>query len=527
MHATRMRTPLATPGEISASPRQSPGGLGPYLRAIRAHRLLVVATTLVTILVAVAWTTTRSSEYEASATLLVTPLPQEDETFLGLEMIRDSGDPTRTVQTAATLVESTPAAAQAATKLGGDWNADRVLSAVGVNPVGESNVLAITAKAESADEASRIANLFARAALDTRASVLGKQAAREIARLRAQALETPRDSSSEELLNERIAQLEGVESHGDPTLTFSEKATPPTTPTGTSASVIIVLALIGGFALGSGAAVLLEMTRRQVRDEEEAIAIYPLPVLARTPLLKGRELRRQRREAGWYIAPAVWEAFKTLLLQLNGLPTKGGGRICMVVSASAGDGKTGTAINLAVAAAGDGASVAILDFDLRKPEIAASLGSDAGHGVRDLLDPDCKLADLTKPVAGVPNLSLLGLSLESAEMVPAQTLSETLPRLIEEAREQFEFVVIDTAPLGQISDALHLLDAIDQVLVVVRPEQTLRGEFETMRDLIQRTGHEAAGFLVIAPSARSRGSYYSYGSAERPLFAPPPERATD
>ena len=60
------------------------------------------------------------------------------------------------------------------------------------------------------------------------------------------------------------------------------------------------------------------------------------------------------------------------------------GQADATVSASAGDGKTGTAINLAVAAAGDGASVAILDFDLRKPEIAASLGSDAGHGLGEV-----------------------------------------------------------------------------------------------------------------------------------------------
>lgn len=523
LHATRMLTPLATPGEINNPPRQALGGLGPYLRAIRAHRLLVAATTLIALVAAIAWTSVRSTTYEASATLLVTPLPQEDETFLGLEMIRDSGDPTRTVQTAATLVESNPAAARVAAKLGRDWDAERVLGAVSVNPVGESNVLAITASADSAGEATRIADLFARAALRSRAAILSDQASREIARLRVQLAEAPKNSSSEERISEQIGQLETVETHGDPTLTLSEKATPPTSPTGTSAAVIVVLALLGGFALGSGAAVLLEMTRRQVRDEEEAMALYPIPVLVRAPLLKAREQRRSRRETSWYMPPAVWEAFKTLLIQLHGMPKKGdGARVCLIVSASAGDGKTTTAVNLAAAAASGGESVAILDLDLRKPEIASSLRADATHAVADLLEPDCKLADLIEPAAAVPNLSLLGLSLgDSVGIVPAHTLAETLPRLIEEARQQFDLVVIDTAPLGQISDALHLLDAVDEVLIVVRPEQTLRSEFETTRDLIERTGHQAAGLVVIAESTHSRSSYYSYGSAERTLFASP------
>ena len=82
--------------------------------------------------------------------MLVTPVAQEDQTFLGLPVLRDSGDPTRSVQTAANQIHSSAAAVRTATKLGGDWTRNKVLEAIEVTPEGESNILAVTAKADSA-----------------------------------------------------------------------------------------------------------------------------------------------------------------------------------------------------------------------------------------------------------------------------------------------------------------------------------------------------------------------------------------
>ena len=84
--------------------------MGSYWRAVRTHPMVVAIVTLVTVLMAVAWISFRADTFEAEAQLLVTPLPQADETFLGFGPIRDSGDPTRTVQTAAALIETRRAA---------------------------------------------------------------------------------------------------------------------------------------------------------------------------------------------------------------------------------------------------------------------------------------------------------------------------------------------------------------------------------------------------------------------------------
>ena len=139
---------------------------------------------------------------------------------------------------------------------------------------------------------------------------------------------------------------------------------------------MLILAALAGFTLGSGGALLLELTERRIRNEEEAVSLYPLPVLARIPILKGSQLRG-RQASGWHMLPAVREAFRTLMIQLGPNP-EGRAHVVMVTSASTGDGKTTSAVNLAAAAAASGDPVILLDFDLRKPDVGRTLGVQAG-----------------------------------------------------------------------------------------------------------------------------------------------------
>ena len=91
-----------------------------YARAIRARGGVVVAVTLAAIVVAAALLAMRTPTFTSTAQLLVTPLPQDDSAFLGTSLVRDSTDPTRTMQTAAALVASPAAAQRAARQLGID-----------------------------------------------------------------------------------------------------------------------------------------------------------------------------------------------------------------------------------------------------------------------------------------------------------------------------------------------------------------------------------------------------------------------
>jgi len=507
--------------DISAGPRASEGALGPYLRAIRAHRTLVTIVALAAIVAAVLWIVLRSASYEATANLLINPLPQEDQTFLGLPLLRDSGDPTRTAQTAATLVRSSGAADRTARALGGDWTPRKVLDSISVTPEGESNILAITAKADGADEAKRLADTFARSAIEVRRDNLTQLIRPELTRLEARLDTLAEGTEARANATERIAELEAVRDGGDPTIAQSQSAQRPDSPTGLPAPAIILLAALAGFTLGSGGALLLELTERRIRNEEEAVALYPLPVLARIPLLKSSQLRG-RQASGWHMLPAVREAFRTLMIQLGPHP-EGRAHVIMVTSASTGDGKTTSAVNLAAAAAASGDPVILLDFDLRKPDVGRTLGVQAGTELTGLLQPGTQLRDLLSPAPGLPALSVLTTSVAEGDVALVEALSRRLPELIADARELCNYVVLDTAPIGEISDALRLVSDVDNIVVVTRPGNTNRANFEMMRDLLERTAYTPAGFLVIGDSTPRTSAYYAYGATSRELFLPAPD----
>jgi capsular exopolysaccharide synthesis family protein len=473
--------------------------------------LLVV---LATVGGAIAWTQLRPPAYEATAHLLVNPLPQEDETFLGLQLLRDSGDPTRTVQTAATLLESPRAAVLTARRMGPDWDADRVLEEVNVEPEGESNILAVSATEDDAEEAAFLANTFAQSALRVRNLELRRQVEDELAAVQARLEATDPASPAVSELTARVDQLSSVQAAGDPTITLSQAAVPPLDPKGAGPVLIIPLALLAGLVLGGGTAMLLGLADRRIRDEEELVELYPLPVLARVPLLSRRDRRARGRRPAFFVPPGMREAFRTLIAQLESAGDSQ--RVIMVTSASTGDGKTTSAVNIAIALAGAGNSVTLMDLDLRKPDVAHALGVDAGVPMQELLTRvkgDFELDPLFVEIPAVPSLRLLSTSRSPGDIALLDSLNRRLPDLLEATKERGDYVVIDTAPLGEVSDALRVAAAADAIVLVARAGNTRRRNIEITRDLLERTGRRPLGILLFGGEQGTTGSYYqSYGA---------------
>lgn len=508
--------------QTAPPPERTEGALGPYLRAIRAHRLLIALVTLAALAGSIAWLSLRSPDYEATSQLLVTPLPPEDETFRGLQVIRqDTNESTRTLQTAATLVEAPEAAALTARRIGNGFSSARVQAAVQVEPQGESNILSVTATAENARLSARLANEYTRAALDTRKATLRRQIDALLSQLNTRFAAVGDNRRAQADISEQINRLETVRSGGDPTLSLSQRASVPTEPVGAPSWIILVLAALAGFTLGTGAAVLIELLDRRVRDEEELGMLYPLPVLTHVPLL-GRRLGRSPDTSPKSAPPGVREAFRTLQVQLDtgagGLP-----RTVMFTSATTGDGKTTSAANFAFALVGAGHRVILMDFDLRKPDIGNTLGVQPKRGLVSLLASDAKLSDLLVQTPELPPLRVVPAGAEG-DVVLLEALSRRLPDILAEARSLADYVVIDTAPLGEVSDALRLAALVDDIIVVARPGNTNRANFELMRDLLDRTGRTPTGMLVMGDARGRSNSYYAYGlareqSSKRPSLA--------
>ncbi len=210
--------------------------------------MLVLVTTVVAIAAAAVYAGARSVHYEATTNVLVSPLASEDPTFQGLPLIRESSDGSRPVQTAAGLLSGPSIARLTAAPLG--WTTSEVEEAVTVQPRGESNIVAITSSTESADEAARLANLYARVGLEHRRTVLEPYLRREIGIL-----------SGEEGAEEQLKQLRVAQVNGDPTLSFVLRAEPPTSAAGPSTKLILLVALIVGLLIGIGAVMVINVVR--------------------------------------------------------------------------------------------------------------------------------------------------------------------------------------------------------------------------------------------------------------------------
>jgi Mrp family chromosome partitioning ATPase len=477
------------------------GGWTAYLQAIGAHRLLVAACTLAALLGCLAWLAQRTDQYETTAEILVTPLPQGDVTFQGLPFLRDYGDATRTIQTAATLVESPAASALTARRLKDGWTADGVAQSIEVSPQGESSVLAVSAKADSGRRAASLANTFADAALDVRTEALRVAVVAALDRLnrqQARLAEAPAQDEAAADLAQRIGTLETVRDGNDPTLSFSERAAVPGAPIGTPKWVLAILALAAGFALGSGVALMLELVDRRVRGEDELLQILPVPVLARAPIMPRRARRGVLSPA--QMPPGVREAFRTLRVQLERQP--GTHRTIMLTSASSGDGKTTSAVNLALSLVGGGHRVVLIDFDLRKPDLARVLGLTPRHSLVATLT-GTPLAELLTPAPQLPPLQVVPAASTEGDIALLESLRRKLPAILEEAQALADYVVLDTAPLGEVSDALTIADQVDDIIVVARPGHTNRANLEN----------------VPRPAGRRRPD------TDRPAAGGPPRRA--
>jgi capsular exopolysaccharide synthesis family protein len=488
------------------------------MRALRAHRLIVLAITLVALAAAVGWLAHRAPQYQAKAEILVSPLPQDDQTFLGIpDILRDSAsDPTRTIQTAATFLDSPLAAQVAARKVGHGYTLDSVQNAVTVEPQGESNILAVTAKvADDKQLAAQVANQFAAAALQVRAQQLRKEIDAQLTQLQARLRGVPStDTVTRSTIAAQINQLEAANNGKDPTLSLLETARVPSAAVGAPAWLVIALSLVAGFMVAMGTALLIELLDRHVRDTEEMLSLYPLPILARIPKLPRRLAKstRSAKEASpLSMPPAVREGFRTLLVQLQQRPNS---KTIMVTSATSRDGKTTSAINLAYALVGAGHKVIIIDFDLRKPDIGVKLGAAAQRGLVSLLAEDTKLSDLLVPAAQLPTLKVVPAGTEG-DVVLLEALTRRLPDLLKEAEELADYVILDTAPLGEVSDALRIADQVDDIIIVTRPGHTARANFQLMRDLLEQTGQTPLGFLVIGATPGTTSAYYAYGLPQR------------
>jgi len=490
-------------------------GAANYLDALREHWLLIGAIVTVAVATAAAYSYTATKQYEAGADLLVTPISSTDQTYVGIPGLLRETDQGRAVLTAARLVRSAAIAERVDRKLGVSWTREQTIGAVVVTPLGQSNIVTIVGKASSPQRAADIANAFADELVADRTELFQAQLRDVVSGLRGELRTIPQSQQNLGLgagLSARLAALLPLVGKNDPTLQVSGHATAPVTPVWPRPVLSIAIALIAASLLGVGIAVGLELISPRVNREEELLLRQRLPILARVPRMRRGAVKNYLR-GDTPLPGAVREAYRTLRASLaNAGPDDGFPHTILVTSAIPGEAKTMTSVNIATTLANAGLRVILIDGDLRRPMVATVFGiASSRSGFAQVLEGRARPEDVLVPAPGSRDqLRLLLASPEHAHLVDLLQ-----PRRIEgvlaELRLLADVVVIDSAPLTEVADALNLADQVDAVVVAVRLGRSRRDKLNELRRMLARRGVSPVGFVVTTKSRPRRGEGYYYG----------------
>jgi capsular exopolysaccharide synthesis family protein len=280
----------------------------------------------------------------------------------------------------------------------------------------------------------------------------------------------------------------------------------------------LILAAILGLLAAGGIVFVLERFDTRIRNKDGAERAFELPVLAEVPVMT----RRQARQTSLVVASkpksVAADAYRILAAGVTRRPPKVP-QVVMVTSAGPGEGKTTTTANLAAAYAEVGRKVLIVSCDLHRPQIHRLLGVPNTKGLSDLLSE----ADggghllLDGHVWRTPIDNVRVIPSGPVPANPAELLSsDRMHRVIREARDSADVVLLDTAPVLAVSDATSLFPDTDAVVVSAWAGKTTDEAGRRTKELLEQLGAQAVGvaLVAVADAALPRGYYQYYAPAE-------------
>ena len=182
----------------------------------------------------------------------------------------------------------------------------------------------------------------------------------------------------------------------------------------------------------------------------------------------------------------------------------------MVTSSFSGEGKSFVSTNLGAAYAVTGKKVVILEFDLRKPKIIAGLGLGKSQGITNYLVGGATLEELPQQVPGLDTLYVIPCG--PVPPNPSELLlSPRMNDLFAYLKKEFDVVVIDTAPVGLVSDSMTLSKYADATLYIVRQRYTFKSQVSFIDDLYTQQKLPRLGLIVNDVKAEGSKGYYGYG----------------
>jgi len=288
--------------------------------------------------------------------------------------------------------------------------------------------------------------------------------------------------------------------------------------------VIMILSSIFGLLGGFGLAYLADLTDKSFRSPEEIRRRLNIPVIGHIPILISEEESAKLEGAingpdptlVTYYRPKsrkseVFRGIRTALY----FSTRGEShKVIQITSPNMGDGKTTLSSNLAVSIAQSGKQTVLIDGDFRRPRLHKVFAVPSEKGFATALMGQADLRDCIQPTV-IPGLSLLPCG--PIPPNPAELLtSPRFKELMDELREQFDYVLIDTPPLLVVTDPCVVAPRVDGVLMTMRVTKNGRPIAERARDILISLGAKPLGIIVNGvsmqgPTGYGYGQGYGYG----------------
>jgi len=211
----------------------------------------------------------------------------------------------------------------------------------------------------------------------------------------------------------------------------------------------------------------------------------------------------------------VAEQFRIIRTNLQYILPKQSKFVILLTSSTSGEGKSFISTNLGAATALAGKRTIILELDIRKPKILSGLNMPKGNGITNFVIGTAAYESVIQPVPGVPNLFVAPCG--PVPPNPSELLlNERMDEFMSKVREDYEVVIIDTAPVGLVSDAVILSKHADMTLYIVRQNYTYKKQLFMLDELYRQ--ERLPKMAVILNDVRADGgygkyfSYWGYGS---------------
>jgi capsular exopolysaccharide synthesis family protein len=210
---------------------------------------------------------------------------------------------------------------------------------------------------------------------------------------------------------------------------------------------------------------------------------------------------------------AIVESYKTLRTNIVSILAKKNANILAVSSPNASEGKSTTALNIAITLSQLNKKVVILDTDSRKPTIHKKAKLDNNKGCMDILLGDAKIDDVTNAYSPYLDIIVSGARVKN----PSELFSSfEFEKLLGELSDRYDYVIIDTPPINVVSDSLIIIQKAEAFIMIVRAGSTKYEAFEYACDSLKNLDIDLDGVVINGSSQKlgyySRGKYSYYRS---------------